>query len=47
MSTRKSRIDGGPYRRFKRLVALNCKPPKERAGARKRPCRKRDGRRQG
>lgn len=47
MSTRKSRIDGGAYRRYTRMVALNCKPPKDMAGARKRPDRKRDGRRQG
>ena len=41
MSTRKSRIDGGAYRRYTRMVALNCKPPKDRTGARKRPNRKR------
>ena len=37
MSTRKSRIDGGAWRRYKRMVALNCKSQKDRAGARKRP----------
>lgn len=41
MSTRKSRIDGGAWRRYKRMVALNCKPPKDRAGARKMPQGKR------
>ena len=45
--SRSKRIDGGAYRRYKRMVSLNCKPGKDRTGARKRPCRKRNGRRQG
>lgn len=36
MSTRKTQIDGRAWRRYKRMVALNCKPPKERSGARKK-----------
>lgn len=41
MSTRKSRIDGGAWRRFQTMVRLNCKTPKDRSGAKKRPKGKR------
>lgn len=41
MSSRCSRIDGGAYRRYKQMVAWNCKPPKDRSKARKRPEQKR------
>ena len=41
MSTSCSRITGGAYRRYKTMITLNCKEPKERKGAHQRPNRKR------
>lgn len=41
MGTRCSRIDGGAWRRFKTMIALNCQEQKDRRGARQRPNKKR------
>lgn len=40
MNSSNKRKDGGAYRLYKTMVALNCKPGKDRAKARRRKRKK-------